>query len=93
MTTKPNTTDTGHVIPAFALLNYRKLSEVVRQLYYARFRSKDAEVFVEFEQGGKWYRVPVDNDAVAREILGALWLQSHHEKRIAHRRRRREKAR
>lgn len=68
------------IAPAFAELNYRRLHEVVRQLYAARFRKKPAQVFVEFESAGRWYRVPVSNDKLAKDILGELWCHSHHEK-------------
>jgi len=92
MSTKPKAED-HPFIPAFSALNYRRLAQVVKQLYAARFRKKPAQVVVEFESAGKWYRVHVDSDRVAREILGALWLQSHHEAGRDRLARRREKAR
>lgn len=79
------------IAPAFADLNYRRLHEVVRQLYAARFRKKPAQVFVEFESAGRWYRVPVSNNQLARNILGELWCHSHHEKGRDRRKQRRVK--
>lgn len=92
MTTKPRNNEQS-LLPSFSALNYRRLAQVVKQLYAARFRKKPAEVVVEFESAGKWYRVHVDSDRVAREILGALWIQSHHEAHRERLSRRREKSR
>jgi hypothetical protein len=69
------------------------LHAVAGKLHSVRFRNRPiAPIFVEFECGGKWYRVEVTNNATATDIIGKLWLQSHHESCKAKNQRRRDKA-
>lgn len=72
----------------------RPLHEVVRQLYAARFNEKVAPVplIVEFTAAGKKYRVRLENEHDAREIIGLLWLRSHHLKCQQRLKKRRETA-